>query len=119
MAAPWHAEARRRREQGWTVQAIADHVGRSKSTVGYFLTPPRCVCGASKGNGSKRCLGCHQAVTEVRESLVEGMWADGWSIEQISQALGRTYVRGGRSVGIAALLHRLRAQDRLPYRYAA
>jgi hypothetical protein len=43
-------------------------------------------CGMPKGiggAGNARCMGCISATAEVRRTLVEGMWAEGWTCREI------------------------------------
>ena len=56
------------------------------------------------------CIECLRAIRDVRQSLGEGMWAEGWSVREWADALGVT-------VGYLGPARR-RGWD-LPYRYAA
>lgn len=68
-----------------------------------------CVCGVDKFRTSTRCEGCLQATADVRRTLAEGMWADGWSLRDMAQAFEvKTAYFAGR---------RLRDGWDLPYRY--
>lgn len=46
------------------------------------------VCGAQMDRGSEMCAGCRAATTDVRRTLAEGMWADGWSLREMGEAFG-------------------------------
>jgi len=45
-------------------------------------------CGGRMARTSDRCEACVSAVADVRRSLVEGMWAAGWTHGEIRGALG-------------------------------
>lgn len=45
-------------------------------------------CGQPHNRQRRICIGCFRAVSAVRRSLVEGMWADGWSGREIEAVLG-------------------------------
>lgn len=66
-------------------------------------------CGTLKSHNRAQCLGCFTVTAEVRRTLAEGMWADGWLIREINDALGWTAPGGITSM-------RPRGWD-LPHRY--
>jgi hypothetical protein len=45
-------------------------------------------CGALKDPMSAMCMGCFLATATVRQSLAEGMWADGWPVRDMAAAFG-------------------------------
>jgi hypothetical protein len=66
-------------------------------------------CGGVMDRKSTRCRDCLRAWEAVQRTLIEGMWADGWSAHEISTVVGWDF-RG--AIGA----WRLRGWD-LPYRY--
>lgn len=71
---------------------------RSEQGRGRCANP---VCGHLKGIGgnksSRLCVYCHRcrlALADVRRTLTEGMWAEGWTVYEIEAALG-VNSRGG------------------------
>lgn len=55
----------------------------------------RCaVCGGLKGMGSARksrsdrCLECIQSLAQTKQSIAEGMWADGWKLSEMAEVFG-------------------------------
>lgn len=68
------------------------------------------TCGTLKFPSSSECEGCVHARAAARRTLIEGMWADGWTIREIGAALGVDF-----KMQIGHL--RLRDGYDLPYRY--
>lgn len=77
-------------------------------------------CGKPKGQGrvtkgGPRCWDCFNAMKawahDVRLSIVEGMWADGWTFREMSDTFGYVHV-----TGISQDVHELRQQGRAPLR---
>jgi predicted transcriptional regulator len=53
----------------------------------------RCECGSLRGAGAarrrdRRCEGCIHAIAEVRRTVAEGMWADGWTVYEMADVFG-------------------------------
>jgi hypothetical protein len=53
------------------------------------------ACSALRGRGTARpgiaagyCEGCVHAIADVRRTLAEGMWADGWLLREMAAAFG-------------------------------
>lgn len=102
----WRAQAMRLRAQGLSVRAIAEAVGKSKSTVGALLTPSLCDCGTPKVHHAMRCDSCRRKDEKWRQErideLVAGMFDDGWPLKEIADVLGRTVgtpCRAGAAIG--------------------
>lgn len=55
------------------------------------LRKDECQCGALKLKDSTVCDGCYEATNIVRQSLVEGMWADEWPGREIAGVLGHSH----------------------------
>lgn len=75
------------------------------------------LCGLPCGIGQPNARRCHDCIMEIavtRESIVAGMYLDGWTLREISQALGYA-----ESSSAGAVLHRMRRLGwDLPYRHA-
>lgn len=110
MTHPTHSErALALRAEGRSYMSIARELGVGKATVYRWINPAydeqsratarawkarnpgTCeICGASKSHDphSPRCLGCVAVIADFRESLVVGMWEDGWTYSEIAAAMG-------------------------------
>jgi hypothetical protein len=55
-----------------------------------ICTHLRGACGERRAASGARgyCRDCHLAIADVRRTLAEGMWADGWSLKDWAAALG-------------------------------
>lgn len=93
------SEARPGRREQKTAWDRAHYVDRFDS----------CECGTEKLKRSTRCQDCFTTVAAVRRTLAEGMWADGWSLKDMSAAFGVTAAYFG--------VRRLDQGWDLPYRY--
>lgn len=58
-----------------------------------------CRCGDLKSKESLRCDQCKKAWIATRRSLVEGMWADGWTLTEIGEVLGKSQRVAGNLIG--------------------
>lgn len=90
--------------------------GRSKAKRAWDRANPEShsdacpCCGGLKRRVSDRCEGCRRAVADVRRTLAEGMWADGWPHRDMAGPLGVRKFDSGKA--------RLEYGWDLPYRYA-
>lgn len=63
---------------------------------------PRCAsCTAEVSRRARQCKACKRAVTVVRDSLIRGMWADGWTMQEIADALKTTRQSVIGHIGVA------------------
>lgn len=71
-----------------------------------------CACGDRKWTKARHCRGCYEAIRAVRRSVVEGIWADGWTHREINETLGVSgdYI-GPRRAEDWDLPHRYRMQN--------
>lgn len=69
-------------------------------------------CGTTMESISEACQGCADARATVRASLIQGMWADGWKLSEIADALATT------TNSLGAKMNKMRRQGwDLPHRY--
>lgn len=69
----------------WTDPDYADWDRKWRRERGTASCPN---CGATYWTHNAACAGCRNATSEVRRTLVEGMWADGWVRSEINAVLG-------------------------------
>jgi DNA-directed RNA polymerase specialized sigma24 family protein len=70
-------------------------------------------CGRPMEPASTRCQACRLEFSQIRRSVIAGMYEDGWPLREIAATLNSTVE------SITVDLHRLRLDGRVGYRYHA
>lgn len=81
---PAYAERDKASARGWK----AANRTRTRAYDAAHAHKPCPVCGVPMSRGSQKCEGCQAATADVRRTLAEGMWADGWLTREITATLG-------------------------------
>lgn len=110
-ADPGHAERDREVSRRWKAQNRERNRARDRQ-YSRDIRDPCPHCGQLKGRDQSQCLGCCETTIRARRSLIEGMWADGWTMREIAGALGTTR----DSLSVTMVRMRRDGWD-LPHRY--
>lgn len=81
---PDYAEQSREASRAWK----ASNRDRTREYDQAHAHKPCPNCGGEMSRQREMCAGCHAVVADVRRSLAEGMWADGWLLREINEVLG-------------------------------
>lgn len=105
---PDYAQRDRESSQRW--KGEHREANRARDRRHYRETKDPCPhCSTPKAPKNNQCEGCRMATADVRRTLCEGMWADGWPLKEIAAAMGV-------KPAYFAVMRLERGWD-LPYRY--
>jgi hypothetical protein len=85
---PVKAEKSRAASRAWKEQHREQNRTRDRAWHQDHDYGPCPICAGRMVLGSEMCAGCISDIADVRRSLAEGMWADGWSLKEMCEVLG-------------------------------